>query len=144
MGHPAYHPGAVTLPRRLLLFVALPLAVGVASYGLWRENVPWLGVHRPPWPHAPAILRDHFADAAWAFAVGGLVASLWREGPRAMRLGWYAAGLAVCVAVELLQYAHVFPGAFDALDLAVQVMAFVVGVMAAGGVERWTSAHAVA
>jgi hypothetical protein len=134
----------VTLPRRLLLFVALPLAAGVASYALFRENVPWLGVHRPPWPHAPALLRDHFADAAWGFAVGGLVASLWREGPRAMRLGWYGVGLALCVAVELLQYAHVFPGVFDVVDLAGQAAAFVVGVMAVGGIERWTSANALA
>jgi len=134
----------VTLPRRLMLFVALPLFAGAVSYLIWRTDVPWMGAHRPLWPHAPALLRDHFADAAWGFAVGGLVASLWREGPRAVRAAWYGVGLAVSIGVELLQYAHVFPGAFDAVDLAAQAVAFVVGVLVVGGIERWTSANAVA
>jgi hypothetical protein len=135
----------VTVARRLLIFVALPLVLGAASYVLWRTYVPLLGLpHRPLWPSAPAALRDHFADAAWGFAVGAFVASIWQGGPRAIRWAWYGVGLAVCAGVECLQVTHMFPGAFDALDLAAQVGAFAVGVMAVGGVERWTSASATA
>ncbi len=138
----------MTLARRLSLFVVSPLVAGAASYLLWRDSVPWLGAHRPLWPHAPALLRDHFADAAWGFAVGGLVASIWRPSrrtpERAMKWAWYGVGFAVCAAVELLQYAHLFPGSFDALDLVAQTAAFVLGVSAVGGIERWTSANAVA
>ncbi len=104
-----------------------------------------LGAHEPLWPGAPSLLRDHFADAAWGFAVGGLVASLWHDAPgsKAMKWAWYGAGFAVCAGVELLQYAHWFPGNFDAVDLAAQLAAFAVSVAGVGGIERWTSASAV-
>jgi hypothetical protein len=130
----------VTRARIAWLHVVLPLVLGAASYVVLRSSVPLLGPHAPLWPGAPAVVRDHFADAAWAWALGAFVSTMWRGERAARRLAWTAGAALVAVLVECLQYAHVFRGVFDPVDLAVEVGAVVIAAWAAGGMKRWIDA----
>ena len=119
--------------------VALPLALGVASYVVLRASLPLWPAHRALWAHAPAVLRDHFADAAWGWALGGFVSVVWLGERASLRAAWVFAAAAVAAGVECLQYAHVMRGAFDVVDLVVQVGAVVAAALWVGGKRKWTS-----
>lgn len=121
------------------LSVGLPLLLGVASYVVLRAEIPVLGAHAPLWPHAPAALRDHFADAAWGWALGAFVSAMWLGEKTSRRVVWIAGAAIVAAAVECLQFTHVMPGAFDLVDLVVQVACVVVAAGATGGMKRWIS-----
>ncbi len=120
--------------------VALPLALGVLSYVLLRGALPLWPAHVAVWASAPSALRDHFADGAWGWALGGFVAVVWLDAPARVRWAWVSAAAVVAGGVECLQYAHVLRGAFDPVDLVVQVGAVVLAASAVGGNEEWTSA----
>jgi hypothetical protein len=107
--------------------IALPLALGAASYVV-RARL-------------PIVLRGHFADGAWGFALGAFVALVWMNEKRSVRALWIAAAAAFAALYECLQYAHIVRGVFDPVDLVVQasavvVAACIVGVI--GGMNRWT------
>jgi hypothetical protein len=107
--------------------IALPLALGAASYVV-RARL-------------PIVLRGHFADGAWGFALGAFVALVWMNEKRSVRALWIAAAAAFAASYECLQYAHIVRGVFDPVDLVVQasavvVAACIVGVI--GGMNRWT------
>ena len=128
--------------RIVALHVALPLALGALSYVVLRDRWPLI----PPlwrsgalWKGAPAVLRDHFADAAWGWALGGFVSWMWLGEKARRRATWLAVAALVAGGVECLQYAHVLRGAFDPVDLVVQVGAVVAAGLAVGGHWKWTS-----
>ena len=127
----------MTRTTLVALHVALPLTLGAASYVVLRARLPLLGAHAALWPTAPALLRDHFADAAWGWALGAFVSALWLGEKAARRAVWIAGAALVAAGVECLQYAHILPGAFDVVDLAVQVVAVLVAAGATGGMRRW-------
>jgi len=107
--------------------IALPLVLGVGSY-LVRARL-------------PLVLRGHFADGAWGFALGAFVALVWMDEQRSVRALWIAGAASFAAMFECLQYAHIVRGVFDPVDLVVQtsavlVAAWVVGVI--GGMKRWT------
>jgi hypothetical protein len=109
--------------------IVLPLVLGAGSYVV-RSRL-------------PLVLRGHFADGAWGFALGAFVALVWMNENRLVRASWIAAAAAFAAIWECLQYAHVVRGVFDPVDLVVQtsavlVAAGVVGVI--GGMKRWTLA----
>jgi len=109
--------------------IALPLVLGVGSY-LVRARL-------------PLVLRGHFADGAWGFALGAFVALVWMDQKSSVRALWVAGAATFAAAWECLQYAHVVRGVFDPVDLVVEtsavlVAACIVGVI--GGMNRWTLA----
>jgi hypothetical protein len=118
--------------------VALPLALGVASYAVLRSWVPLVGAHAALWPTAPRVLRDHFADAAWGFALGAFVSLVWLDQKRAHRLAWVAIAALAAAGIELLQSASVLRGVFDPVDLVVQTGSVMVAAVITGGMKRWT------
>ncbi len=128
---------AVPRFRIALLHVVLPLVLGSASYIVLRTWAPLIGVHAALWPHAPALVRDHFADAAWGWALGGFVAAMWvGESPK-HRIVWTLAAAVVAACFELMQWR-----AFDAVDLVVQTSAVIVAGVMIGGKKRWTLENA--
>ena len=106
--------------------IALPLALGVASYAV-RARL-------------PLVLRGHFADGAWGFALGAFVALVWMGERRSIRALWIAAAAAFAAIFECLQYAHVVRGVFDPVDLVVQTSAVLIAAGVIGGMKRWTLA----
>jgi hypothetical protein len=132
-----------TRPQTAAIHVALPLLLGAASYIALRSWVPLVGAHAPLWPDAPAMLRDHFADAAWGWALGAFVAVMWRGERLAHRLLWTLAAIIVAAAVELVQSRGGW-GAFDRVDLVVQTGAVVVAGVVIGGFNRWIPGNEVA
>ena len=120
--------------------VALPLALGALSYLVWRSALPMWPSHVALWKGAPAVLRDHFADGAWGWALGGFVSIVWLGERASRRAVWIGLAALVAAGVECLQYTHVLRGAFDPVDLVVQVGAVVVAATIVGGNERWISA----
>jgi hypothetical protein len=133
---------AVTRGRIVALHVALPLALGVASYAVLRAEIPGLVALRAPlWPDAPAALRDHFADGAWGWALGAFVSVVWLGERAPRRAAWVAAAALLAAGVECLQIAHIGRGVFDGVDLAVQVGAVLVAAWVTGR-TTWTGAPA--
>jgi len=127
--------------RACLIHVAMPLALGVASYVVLRSWVPIIGVHAALWTSAPSLLRDHFADAAWGWALGGFVSVMWLEEPRAYRLLWTLAAAALAAALEAMQ-TFIGWGAFDRVDLVVQTSAVLCAALAiTWRTNRWISAR---
>ena len=108
------------------LTIALPLALGVLSYAVR--------------PRLPLVVRGHFADGAWGFALGAFVALVWMDQKRSHRALWIAVAAAFAALWECLQYAHVVRGVFDPVDLVVQTSAVVVAACVIGGMNRWTFA----
>jgi hypothetical protein len=106
--------------------IALPLALGAASYVV-RARL-------------PIVLRGHFADGAWGFALGAFVALVWMNEKRSSRALWIAGAAALAAIYECLQYAHIVRGVFDPVDLVVQTSAVVVAAAVIGGMKRWTLA----
>jgi hypothetical protein len=106
------------------LTIALPLVLGASSYVV-RARL-------------PLVLRGHFADGAWGFALGAFVALVWMNEKRSVRALWIAAAAAFAAMWECLQYAHVVRGVFDPVDLVVQTSAVVVAAWVIGGTRRWT------
>ena len=109
--------------------IALPLALGAASYVV-RARL-------------PLVVRGHFADGAWGFALGAFVALVWMNEKRSARALWLAGAASFAAILECLQYAHIVRGVFDPVDLVVEtsavlVAACIVGVI--GGMNRWTLA----
>ncbi len=125
-------------PRSLVfgVHVALPLALGAASYLVLRSWAPIVGAHAALWPAAPRALRDHFADAAWGWALGGFVSAMWLDGRRAQRLAWTLAAAFIAAGWELLQFTHDDLGRFDSVDLVVQTSAVLIAAALIGG-KRW-------
>ncbi len=129
--------------RAWSLHVALPLALGAASYIVLRSWAPVIGAHAPLWPHAPRMLRDHFADAAWGWALGAFVSLMWRGEKRAHRAVWIVLAACVAAGFELLQSTHITLGAFDGADLVAQTGAVLLAASILGEREkRWTSENA--
>ncbi len=124
--------------RAYVAMVALPLALGAASYVVFRTWAPLVGVHAALWPTAPRVLRDHFADAMWGFALGAFVSLVWVDQKRAHRLAWVAVAVLAAASVELLQSAHIVRGVFDPADLVVQTSSVLIAAMVIGGMKRWT------
>ena len=106
--------------------IGLPLALGVVSYVV-RARL-------------PLVLRGHFADGAWGFALGAFVALVWMDQKSSVRALWIAGAAAFAAMFECLQYAHVVRGVFDPVDLVVQTSAVVVAAWVIGGMKRWTLA----
>jgi hypothetical protein len=109
--------------------IALPLVLGAASYAT-RARL-------------PLVLRGHFADGAWGFALGAFVALVWLDQKASHRAVWIAAAAAFAAGFECLQYAHIVRGVFDPVDLVVQTSAVVVAaniIGVIGGMKRWTLA----
>jgi hypothetical protein len=75
--------------------------------------------------HLPRVLRFHFADAAWGWALGASLALVWANEPSARRTGWFVAGALLAVAAELAQRVGVLPGTFDPIDLCVSILSYV-------------------
>lgn len=130
----------MTRARIAAKHVALPLALGVLSYALLRTSVPFWPGHVAVWKTAPALLRDHFADGAWGWALGGFVAVMWLGERPSRRTLWVGAAAFVAAAVECMQYTHTLSGAFDLVDLVVQVGAVVMAAWAVGGNRKWINA----
>jgi hypothetical protein len=120
--------------------VALPLALGILSYVVFRAWVPFVGAHAALWPTAPHALRDHFADAMWGFALGAFVSLMWSNAKRAHRLAWLGAAMLTAAGMELLQLKHTW-GGFDSVDLVVQTGSVLVAATVIGGMNRWTWAN---
>jgi len=108
------------------LTIVLPLALGVTSYAV-RARL-------------PLVLRGHFADGAWGFALGAFVALVWMGEKRRIRALWIAAAAAFAAIYECLQYAHIVRGVFDPVDLVVQTSAVLIAAWVIGGMKRWTLA----
>ena len=106
--------------------IVLPLALGIGSYVV-RARL-------------PLVLRGHFADGAWGFALGAFVALVWMDQKSSVRALWIAGAALFAAAWECLQYAHVVRGVFDPVDLVVQTSAVVVAAWVIGGTRRWTLA----
>ena len=106
--------------------IALPLALGAASYVV-RARL-------------PLFMGAHFADGAWGFALGAFVALVWMNEKTSARATWIAAAAAFAALWECLQYAHIVRGVFDPVDLVVQTGAVVVAAWVIGGMRRWTLA----
>jgi hypothetical protein len=106
--------------------IVLPLALGVASYVV-RARL-------------PLVVRGHFADGTWGFALGAFVALVWMNEKPAVRASWIAAAAGFAAIWECLQYAHVVRGVFDPVDLVVQTSAVLVAAGIIGGMKRWTLA----
>ncbi|HEY1957024.1 MAG TPA: hypothetical protein VGH28_15500 [Polyangiaceae bacterium] len=120
--------------------VALPLALGALSYLVWRSALPFWPSHVALWKSAPSVLRDHFADGAWGWALGAFVSIVWLGERTPRRAAWIGVAALVAGGVECLQYAHVLRGAFDPVDLVVQVGAVVLAASTVGGTRKWISA----
>jgi hypothetical protein len=118
--------------------VAFPLALGVASYVVLRSWVPLVGAHAALWPTAPHLLRDHFADAMWGFALGAFVSLVWLDQKRAHRLAWVALAALAAAGIEFLQSTSIVRGVFDPVDLVVQTGSVLVAAMVIGGTKKWT------
>jgi hypothetical protein len=75
--------------------------------------------------HLPRVLRFHFADAAWGWALGASLALVWANERGARRKGWFVAGALLAVAAEWAQLVGVLPGTFDPIDLFVLILSYV-------------------
>jgi len=129
----------VTRARIAALHVALPLALGAASYVVFRSWVPlysahW-GAHAALWPNAPRALSDHFADAAWGWSLGGFVMVVWFDQERAHRVAWTFVAASVAAAYEIF-----LGGRFDRVDLVAQTLAVIVAAGIIGG-KTWTTSR---
>jgi hypothetical protein len=124
--------------------VVAPLGIGALTYlarggdlprGARFFPAPLLGVIRPPLvaaaAHVPRIVTDTLPDAAWAFAVGSLLAVLWPVdgAPRSYRIAWLAAGALLAAGWELAQGLHLVPGTFDVADLAASALAYLAALV---------------
>ncbi len=132
-------PLRAPVARLALSHVALPLALGVASYALFSasvERLVGLGVLAPlrvlrrvTLPVAtriPDVLRFHVADAAWGWALGAALSLVWAGAGARGRRAWFVAGFALVVGEELGQLAGLMPGTFDVLDIVVSAAAYVI------------------
>jgi hypothetical protein len=114
-----------------VLHVALPLALGAASYIVFRS---------PLWSTAPHALRDHFADVAWGWSLGGFVSVMWLDQKRSHRVAWTLAAALVAASYECLQNTHIVAGRFDRVDLVAQTLAVLVAALIVGG-KTWTTSR---
>jgi hypothetical protein len=106
--------------------------LGAASYFVLRSWAPFYGAHVALWPAAPRALRDHFADAAWGWALGGFVSMMWLDQKRSHRIAWTLAAAAIAAAYEIF-----LGGKFDRIDLVAQTLAVIVAALVIGG-KTWT------
>lgn len=137
----------------MLCTVALPLAIGVAIYGIARAADPRLLVASPRWTQAavaslrhaigPVALPEWAAfnlpDALWTFALGSAVAAVWMHSGRTAIVVALLAVLSFSVGVEVCQYAAVINGTFDPKDVVACFIAWV----AAALVSTWRSERSV-
>lgn len=126
--------------RIAVIHVAVPLVLGAATYVALRSWVPLIGVHGALFRSAPALLRDHFADAAWGWALGGFVSVMWLGEKRIYLALWTVAAVMLAAGLELLQAAARW-GTFDRGDLVAQTAAVALAAITIGGMHRWTSAR---
>jgi hypothetical protein len=132
---------ATSRTRLALVFVALPLALGVAMYALFGRgmerqlhalDVVGVGalvsslrvVTVPTGGHLPDAIRFHFADAAWGWALGAALSLVWADAPGARRTGWFVVGALFVVGTEVAQLVGLMPGTFDPVDIIVSILAY--------------------
>lgn len=134
--HEAAHPLALSAsrPRPFLAWgtrVVLPLFIGTTTYllrpggerafravGLGHPLQSIRCELRPVALSFPTLLLSTLPDATWAFAVGGALGLLWRDGgTNRERRTWLILGLLAANGYELAQLVHLTPGTFDPCDL---------------------------
>jgi hypothetical protein len=131
---------AVSRLRVAVIHVAIPLVLGALSYVALRSWIPILGAHAALWHSPPALLRDHFADAAWGWALGGFVSVMWQGERRTHLALWTVAAAVVAAGLECAE-ASLGWGSFDRGDLVAQTAAVLLAAITIGGMHRWTSAR---
>jgi hypothetical protein len=132
------------LKRKLFFFsihVLLPLFLGGVVYILWRDPnllmfkwfgevglgpaIDWLRVGTAS---AQTVLPHWFIyslpDGLWVYALTALMMLVWRGvNSLPLKIFWLSLGALIGVGSELAQSAGILPGAFDAVDLLVCLVA---------------------
>ncbi len=121
---------------RVLVHVALPLAVGCAIYLLVRPAptlAEWtsesIGLDGRPVFRVRGWARDQLPDAAWAYALTATPLLMWEEGPTVARRAWTTVAVAIAVGWELLQLPRLVPGSFSRGDLIASAGAAVLALV---------------
>jgi hypothetical protein len=126
---------------RLLLHVAIPLALGGFIYLAWRADDlrvfawartcglgPAVAVIRDRAAHAlpmvPRFVRYCASDGLWVYAVTSFMAEVWRCGERRPRRLWMAAAPVLALGWELAQLARIVPGTFDLADMLAYALGY--------------------
>lgn len=112
---------AKTILRLYGGFVLLPLGIAVLIYCMFRVSPPPL--LKLVWHQPPLKLDSSFdglvynvPDGLWAFALMSFLVLVCRDDSMRTRRVYYATGVALMVALEVLQ-GSLLPGTFDPMDL---------------------------
>ena len=99
-------------PRKFadfLINVIIPLAMGVATYVESDNKV------------LPELVRNHLADACWAYAFASYLLIIW---DREIRIVWMLAMVVCAMGFEILQSYHIVPGTGDLWDVLTYMLFF--------------------
>lgn len=138
-------PAIVAKARRALVGVVLPLVLGGAFYVFFRPRRAWFTARledvavlgpavtkvrtftTPIGRALPHVVLDTAPDLAWSFALGALLAIVWRGRHARARAVWCVLGLAFALGYEVAQGWHLVPGTFDPFDLVAEAVGYVAG-----------------
>ena len=109
--------------REGIVHVALPVAVGVLIYAIFRYPAfDALGVA----DDLPAWVRYNLPDGLWAYATISIASLPWRENSPHLYL-WMLLSFVVVLGYELLQLPNLVPGVFDPMDVLASVLGLAFG-----------------
>lgn len=98
----------------MLLNVLLPILLGGLLYT------------RSPNAAVPSFVKNHLADALWAYAFISCLLIIWE---RKLKTFWMMVPFCTAACFELLQYDHQIPGTGDFYDVSVYFLLFTAALL---------------
>lgn len=137
----------MTSPRRALVHVVAPLALGVLAYfalrapeirlfdwahslGLDAAIAFWRAVTAPLKARVPSCVAGSLPDFAWAYAFGSALALVWANRRSRSAWVWWVLGFSITLWLELGQALGLIEGVFDWGDLIAMAGGYWLGVSA--------------